>query len=450
MQLLSPRFATNTALSSADQNLSFAQLDDAIEQMSQQLKKLPEGILILKAAATPLFVIQLLAAFNIEKPVALSSEQDLEQRKLLLGTCMTVNFKGELINLYENSNMNHHPQLALVLFTSGTTGQVKAVQLSAQNILVNCHSVMKALEFSRVQNQLLFLPLTYSFGLLGQLLPGLVAGITTKLISQFTDIKMLLETGEIPQMWSGVPSHWVAISRMASFYPESAAQITAIISAGAPLVTPLRASLKQTFPNAVLYNNYGLTEASPRVLTYSSKDPLFFDEYAGYPVGDWQIKLSENNELLLKGKQVMLGYLGEESLTRIQDGWLHTGDQAEVLPSGLVAIKGRQDTLVNIAGEKVNLTEIEQKFCQIDGIKEMIILPLKDKLYGVRLLVCLEQDPLTAVQTEQELAEQLRMHLLPKKLPIRVQFFEELPRTQHGKPDRKTLLLNYKDKDHAS
>ena len=329
-----------------------------------------------------------------------------------------------------------------MLFTSGSTGQMKAVQLSIKNIAANCHAVISALEFYRVRDQLLFLPLSYSFGLLGQLLPGLIAGIKTQLITQFTDIKNLLETGAVPQMWSGVPSHWVAITKMATLYPESAAKINAIVSAGAPLAIPLRYHLKQTFSNAIIYNNYGLTEASPRVLTYSSKDPLFLENYAGYPVGDWKVCLSEDNELLIQGNQLMLNYLGEEKSTRIKNGWFYTGDKAEILSSGLVAIKGRLDQIVNIGGEKVNLLDIEHQICQFEKIKEVIVLPLADELYGIRLLVCLERGIFGTNTTEQMLTEQLKKHFLPKKLPISVQLLEKLPRNQHGKLDRKALLLS--------
>lgn len=446
---LSLDFPEKTALRIDKKELSFAQLQQAIHQMALQLQKLPEGILLLAAAPTPVFLIQLLAALTIAKPVALSSEDDCQQRQALLGTSMTIDAQGELVALQKNSPIRHHPQLALLLFTSGSTGQVKAVQLSQANIIANCHAVMNALEFSRVQDQLLFLPLSYSFGLLGQLLPGLMAGITTQFIAQFTEIKSLLETGAVPHMWSGVPSHWVALSKMAPLYPESATKITAVVSAGAPLATPLRTDLTQAFPNAIIYNNYGLTEASPRVLTYSSKDPLFLENYAGYPVGDWQVRLSDKDELLIKGKQLMLGYLGEEQATRIHDDWLFTGDLATILPSGLIAIKGRRDNQVNIAGEKVNLTEIEHKICQIDGIKEVIVLPLADELYGVRLLACVEQNAFTATLSEQQLTEQLQLHFLPQKFPLSVQFFAQLPRNQHGKLDRTTLLLNYKEKVHA-
>lgn len=446
---LSQQDPQRIALRHAEHCLNFAQINDAVQKMAQQLSKLPQGMLIVKPSSDPQFIIQLLAALTIKKQIALSTEQDWEQKRTLLGTHMTINFQGELVELHENNHLKPHPKLALIMFTSGSTGQVKAVQLSLDNIMANCHAVIKALEFSRVQNQLLFLPLSYSFGLLGQLLPGLIAGITTQIISQFTDIKALLETGKIPHMWSGVPSHWVALSRMAALYSQSAAQIRAVVSAGAPLSVSLRISLKQIFPNAVIYNNYGLTEASPRVLTYSSEDPLFLEDYAGYPVGDWQVRLSEDGELLIKGRQMMLGYLDKEQPTKIRGDWLCTGDLAEILPSGLIAIKGRLDNVVNIAGEKVNLTEIEHKTGQIEGIKEVIVLPLADELYGVRLLACIEKNSFTANYSEQQVTELLQRHLLPQKIPISAQFVDKLPRNQNGKIDRKTLFISYKEKAHV-
>ncbi len=452
MQFLSNDIPEKIAIQLGNLSITYALLEQEIERLSRQLQKLPKAILILDATPSIEFIVQLLAALKNRLPVALFAHQWSEEEKniriAILGDAMTINTQGELVERYEHHTLKHHPQLALVIFTSGTTGQVKAVQLSEKNIEANCLAVIKALGFSKVQDQLLFLPLSYSFGLLGQLLPGLMTGLTTHLIPQFTLIKTLLETEQVPQMWSGVPSHWVAINKMAALYPNSAAKIKAVISAGAPLSTSLRAELRRTFPNAILYNNYGLTEASPRVLAYSSDEPLFMEQYAGYPVGDWQITLSEDQELLIQGSQMMLGYLNEGEHSKIRDGWLCTGDIAEILPTGLVAIKGRRDNLVNIGGEKVNLTEIEQKLCLIDEIKEILLLPLEDKIYGIRLLACLEKSMLGGPATEHQLMEKIQRHLLPRKLPVSVRFLEKIPRNQHGKPDRNALLSAISNADH--
>ncbi|AMP89206.2 TPA: acyl--CoA ligase [Legionella pneumophila] len=451
MQFLAPDVPDKVAIAQENQAITFDELTHAVLECSNQLLKLPKTIIILYAAPDIEFIIQLLACLETNRPIALFpnsiSEEEKQIRLSLLGNAIMINEKGELQEIYENKTIKPHHQTALVLFTSGSTGKVKAVQLSSINIKANCHAVMKALEFKKVQDQLLFLPLSYSFGLLGQLLPGLMFGLSTRLITHFTDIKMLMEQGTIPQMWSGVPSHWVAINAIAKRYPDSAAKIKAIVSAGAPLSTALRADLKQIFPNAIIYNNYGLTEASPRVLTYSSDDPLFTENYAGYPVGDWKVKLSTENELLIRGTQIMLGYLGEKDSTKIQNGWLSTGDIAEILPNGLVAIKGRRDSLVNIGGEKVNLSEIEQKICQIDVIKEAIVIPQEDRIYGIRLVVCIEKTTLHSQISKQYLTEKIQTHLLPRKLPIQVHLMPSLPRNKHGKLDRNALVLDIDDLD---
>lgn len=430
------------ALRGEDYTFSYAELINAVQKMELQLKKLPQGILVLYAKPEPLFIVQLLAALNIGKPLALLAHESETQKRALLGTNMSIDEQGLLVALQENTCIKPHPELALILFTSGSTGQVKAVQLSKRNIIANCEAVIHALEFKNIHEQLLFLPLSYSFGLLGQLIPALMTGKKTQLLNQFMEIKSILEKGCVPQMWSGVPSHWVAISRMATLYPESAAQIKALVSAGAPLALSLRINLHRTFPKAIIYNNYGLTEASPRVLTYSNKDPLFFEDYAGYPVGDWQLKLSSEQELLIKGPQLMLGYLGEASRTRMQNQWYATGDLAEILPNGLVSVKGRLDFVVNIGGEKINLIEIEHQIGQLEAIKEVLVLALHDELYGMRLLVCLEKHTFELGISEQELCEQLKLHLLPKKLPLSVRFVDKLPRNHHGKLDRKLLEVS--------
>nr|WP_277619257.1 AMP-binding protein [Legionella norrlandica] len=210
MLFLIPDFPNKIAIHQENRAITFDELKADVLKRSEQLQKIPQAIIVLHATPSIEFIIQLLACLETNRPTALFpgtlSEEEKQTRLSLLGTSAVLNDEGELQELYENKTITPHPQTALILFTSGSTGQVKAVQLSNSNIQANCHAVIKALGFEKVQNQLLFLPLSYSFGLLGQLLPGLIAGLSTQLITQFTDIKMLMEQGIIPQMWSGVPS----------------------------------------------------------------------------------------------------------------------------------------------------------------------------------------------------------------------------------------------------
>lgn len=125
---------------------------------------------------------------------------------------------------------------------------------------------------------------------------------------------------------------------------------------------------------------------------------------------------------------------------KIKEGWLATGDLAEIQPSGLVAIKGRLDNLVKVSGEKVNLGEMEQIISEHEHIKEVAVVPLNDPLYGVNLLVCLEKDSVPAEANEDELSARIQEYFLPRKLPISVQFIDKIPHNPNGKLDRKKLL----------
>lgn len=215
MQFLAPDVPNKIAITQDNRAITFDELTHEVLDRSKQILKLPKTIIVLHATPDIEFIITLLACLETNRPIALFpnsiSEEEKQRRLSLLGNAILINEKGELQEVYENKTIKPHPQTALILFTSGSTGTVKAVQLSSINIKANCHAVIKALEFKKVQDQLLFLPLSYSFGLLGQLLPGLMFGLSTRLITHLTDIKMLMEQGTIPhQMWSGVPSHWVA------------------------------------------------------------------------------------------------------------------------------------------------------------------------------------------------------------------------------------------------
>lgn len=129
--------------------------------------------MVLYATPKPLFVIQLLAALHIGKPIALLAHHESDQEKrLILSTNMTVDAQGELLEIQENKQIKHHPELALVLFTSGSTGQMKAVQLSLKNIIANCQAVINALEFSKVVDQLLFYLYRTLLACLGNYSPG--------------------------------------------------------------------------------------------------------------------------------------------------------------------------------------------------------------------------------------------------------------------------------------
>lgn len=445
MEFLANNQSENLALRYKEHSMTFSELHSQYIHLAKKLQSLPPGIICLSARNDFSFVLQLLAAFYNNQPIAIFShdysEEEKQLKRRMLGKALALDEDSNVVWCSEDNECRHHPETALILFTSGSMGRPKAVQLSQQNIIANCNHVMRALDFATAHDQLIFLPLSYSFGLLGQLLPGLISGMTTLLVENFIETMQLFATNQVPTMLSGVPSHWYAMLKMAMSFPAAHKNVTHVISAGAPLHPDLRIELKNTFNNAVIYNNYGLTEASPRVLVFSSLDPAFLGQGVGYPIGDWELKLSDENELLIRGSQLMLGYLSDEASTMIQHGWLQTGDLAEITSSGLVFIKGRNDHIVNVAGVKTNLEEIEHAIKMIPGVGEAAIVPLNDPLYGVSLIALIEDKSLRQSLSLQQLSENLQHHHFLQKIPISLHLIAALPRKINGKLNRNEITL---------
>lgn len=398
--------------------LEAPELRQLVEEEKTRFRSGP--VPLLEAAMDPVFIAKFLAHFENGKPMALVSPDlspaERAQRESIL--------KNKL-----------HPECAVIVFTSGSTGVPKAVQLSRANLEANTEAVIESLQFAKAPQQGLFLSLSYSYGLFGQLLPALHLGTRTKFYPKFADVRAAILAGEGGGMWSGVPSHWEALLRVTT--PEQCDGVTHVISAGAALPLELRKKLKAHFRNALLFNNYGLTEASPRVLSLPSTHPRFFEEgTVGYAVKHLEVKEGEAGELLVKGKQVMLGYLGDEKSEKIQDGWLHSGDVVHVEADGMVRIQGRMDDLFNIGGERTSPLEIDAALLKVPGVKEAAVLVENHEIYGARLaafLVCDEG------LKKKSVMEALKNHLSGHKIPLEYFRVDALPRTPNGKLRRKAL-----------
>ncbi len=409
----------------AEESVGFDELHARVADAVAGLKADRTRLLPLMAEKSIDFAVRFLASLEAGQPIAIfSSEWSAEERvareKLITGSCPD-------------------PKTAIVLFTSGTGGIPKAVQLTAEGIKANSQAVIQSLRFRETDSQHLFLPLSYSFGLLGQLLPAIQIGMTTTLYSDFLAIKPAFDSGSIGGVVSGVPSHLGTLIRMfGSVGPFE--NVTHVVSAGARLEPELKRKLQALFPKAILFNNYGQTEASPRILSMASDDPKFFDDVTGYPVEGIVAKMGREDELIVTGPQIMSGYLGDSMGTalRVRDGWLHTGDRASMDETGLVTILGRMDDLVKIGGERVSPLELERVAENAGWASQVCALPVEDPLYGTRFVLFLGAVS-PAAPADSVLFEVLRKTLSAAKVPGKIIRMDELPRNSNGKFDRTKL-----------
>ncbi len=350
------------------------------------------------------------------------------------------------------------PRAALLLFTSGSSGAPKGVLLSREGLRANLNAVLDYLPVRAHPRTALVLPLTYSYALVGQALTTLQAGGTLLLLSglKYPEEQQAAMVRLRASGLSSVPASLRLLARAVA-EGATAPALGYLASAGAPLDARTIAALKSAFPRAQLWNQYGLTEASPRVAALSSDDPAFARGAAGHPLrgievwatdGLTRLPAGEIGEIAVRGPSVMLGYLDEPEATAgavDPSGALHTGDLGFVDSNGCLFITGRADGVVKCGGERVGLEEVAAALRACKGVGEACVVALPDEALGARLIGFIESDAaaVSAVRAE------LRALLPPAKRPARLCAVELLPRLPSGKVDRKALEQRALDESHG-
>jgi O-succinylbenzoic acid--CoA ligase len=135
-----------------------------------------------------------------------------------------------------------------------------------------------------------------------------------------------------------------------------------------------------------LHRSYGLTEAASQVTTTSRADIPRKLKTSGRPLEYRQVKISEENEILVKGEVLFKGYLEPGGLTKPFDseGWFHTGDSGFLDAEGCLNATGRRDNMFISGGENIQPEEIENRLCRREDIIEAVVVPVADSEFGFR------------------------------------------------------------------
>ena len=200
-----------------------------------------------------------------------------------------------------------------------------------------------------------------------------------------------------------------------------------------------------------IVEGFGLTESSP-VLTFNPLDGTAKDGTIGIPVPSTQARCVDDNgndvpvgeagELITKGPQVMAGYWNqpEETAATIVDGWLHTGDVAEMDEQGFFTIVDRKKDVIVVSGFNVYPNEIEDLIAGVEGVAEVGVIGLPDSRSGERVeaFVVSSGDGVTS----ESIIAHCRRSLAGYKIPQRVTVVDELPKSPIGKILRRELRSN--------
>lgn len=207
-------------------------------------------------------------------------------------------------------------------------------------------------------------------------------------------------------------------------------------------------SIMQKYPNVTIGQAYGMSEASPLIAIMDPKlsieDKAKFQEKmlsVGKAAKGVQLKIDGNEsegELLVKGPNVMLGYLNnqEETDRVLQGGYLHTGDIAYIDEEGYVFLKGRKKNCIIVNGFNVYPEEVEEVLCKYSGVKGALVYGCIDQNQSVQI-VCKIETKEKFEGKEKEIQDFCCNYLTDYKIPKKIIFVEALERNNTGKVIRK-------------
>jgi long-chain acyl-CoA synthetase len=338
--------------------------------------------------------------------------------------------------------------LAVILYTSGTTGRPKGVALSHDNLASNARAAARLYELDRTAWALAVLPLSHSYGLT-VMNAGNILGTKAVLLRWFNP-ELVLDTIQRFQVQSmaGVPTMYLYLLN----YPEAGRFDTGSMRSWGSGAAPLPLEIVEPFEKKFggrLMEGYGLTEASPVVSAHrlsgvrklgSVGQPIPGVQVAILDDDDRPVPSGEVGEVCVRGPNVMLGYYGlpAETANTLRKGWLHTGDVGRLDGDGFLYIVERKKDLIIRGGFNIYPREVEDVLYAHPHIAEAAVVGMPDPLMGEEVLAVVVLKPDARVDADAIIAF-CQERLAKYKSPRRVRFVRTLPRSPIGKVLRREL-----------
>ena len=345
--------------------------------------------------------------------------------------------------------------LAVIQYTGGTTAQSKGVMLSHRNLVANAlqtrHWLPEAVEGR--ERFLCVVPIFHSYGLTTAMNVAISLGAAMILKPQFQVLDILKTIRNFqPTIFPGVPSMYMAINNFRGARKYGIKSIKACISGSAPLPVEVQEAFEK-LTKGRLVEGYGLTEASPvthanplgekrKVGTIGVPLPSTEAVIVDLAHRSKEVKQGQIGELAVRGPQVMLGYWKDPRATReilTDDGWLLTGDVAQVDEDGYFRIIARKADMwypKDHSRQPAFPRDIEEVLYEVPQIKEVAVTAIAGHPFA---FVIAGKEPPTA----KSIIEYAKRRLPPHLVPRFVIFMEDFPRTFIGKVLRRELAKRY-------
>lgn len=340
--------------------------------------------------------------------------------------------------------------LALILYTSGTTGRPKGVMLSHGNLTANFAAIIAALSLTEADSTLQVLPACYAYGN-SVLWTHLLCGARVALARDFVFWPRLLDALQAQSVtgFYGVPATYSVLLSHSDFLRRAWQHLRYLACAGGALPASTVQRLADALPDTALYLMYGQTEAVARLSVLPPKETLVRPRSIGRGLSGVELSVVDDDgrrvepgvvgQLVARGPNVMQGYWNDpqETSRALRDGMLWTGDLATVDDQGFIYVAGRHSELIKFGSHRIHPLEIEDVLHEHPAVAEAAVAAVPDDTWGEAPLACVTLAPGAAPPDDWTtfLAERLPRHKLPRQVLV----VDVLPKTPAGKIDRAAL-----------
>ena len=339
-----------------------------------------------------------------------------------------------------------------IVYTAGTTGKPKGVELTHANLLQVAGSTVEALELTRDDRVVGITALFHVFGLGPGILGSLLSGATLLLQDEFGPAGALdLVERHRATVHYGVPTLFVTQLREQARVPRDLGSLRRGLVAGAPVSDDfMKAAQERICPDLLIA--YSLTETSSTVCLTRPDDPEAKRIFTvGRPLKNNDVKIVDPDgaelpvesvgEIAVRGPGVMRGYYRQPRETSSlfdSDGYFLTGDLGMEDEEGFIHLVGRKKEVIIRSGSNVYPREVEDRLQSHPAIREAMVAGVPDELLGEAICACVLPEE-GAIVTGQEIQDWCSVTLADYKVPDVIQFMDEFPMTGTGKVQRGEL-----------
>ncbi len=327
--------------------------------------------------------------------------------------------------------------IADVIFTSGTTGRPKGAMMNHRQTLRAYEEWATLADLREGDRYLMINPYFHTFGLKAGLVASFLRGATMLPVAVFDadNVVELIERERIT-MLPGPPTLYHSLLAVAS--RDRLATLRAGVTGAADIPVELVRRIRDELPFQTLMTGYGLTEAGNVTLSRPGDSAEDVATTAGLPCGDVEVRIADDAEVLVRGYNVMQGYLDDPAATAEAidpEGWLHTGDLGEFTESGRLRIVGRKKDMFIVGGFNAYPAEIEGFLLEHPAIAQAAVIGVADERMGQvgKAFVVLRDEPGVAAVAGEDLIAWSRERMAGYKVPRYVEFLDELPLNATGK-----------------